>query len=162
MKLWSIRLLISIATIALSASLLMSSRALAQADQLITQLTSQVGVSEQQAGGGVGALMKYAEQSLDKEQFAEISDALPELTDLLKSAPAVDEESSTASQLSSLLGEGDTATKAKRLASLRDSLDKLGLSTDQITKFVPVVIDYAKSKGGDSIAGLLKQALSTL
>ena len=157
-----LRFIIGIAATAVSASLLISNKAYAQADQLITQLASQVGVSEQQVAGGVGALMKYAEQTLDKEQFAEISDALPGLTDLLKSAPDVDEESSTAAQLSSLLGEGDTANKAKKLANLRDSLDKLGLSTEQIAKFIPVVIDYAKSKGGDSIAGLLKQALSTI
>ena len=36
------------------------------------------------------------------------------------------------------------------------------MSPEQITQFVPVIVDYAKSKGGDAISALLKQALPTL
>ena len=134
----------------------------AQTDQLIAQLMSETGVSEQQAGGGIGALMQYVQQSLDPEQFAKINEAVPELTSLLQSAPALDEDSSTVTQLSALLGEGETADRAKRLAQLRNSLDKLNLSSEQLTEFIPKVLDYAKSKGGDSIAQLLQQVLATL
>lgn len=158
----SIKLLISVVTFALCTMVVLTPRAFAQSDQLVEQLAERMGVSKQQAGGGVGALMQYAQQSLDQEQFAEIIDTLPELADLLGSAPAIDQDSSTITQLSALLGEGDTAEAAKRLANLRNSLDKLGLSSGQIKQFIPTVIDYAKAKGGGSIATLLRQALSTL
>lgn len=162
MKLFSIKLLISIVTSALLVTLVLTNKSIAQSGQIVTQLASQVGVSEQQAGGGIGALMKYAQQSLDQEQFAKVANALPELAGLLESAPAIDQDSTTVTQLSTLLGESDTADTAKKLANLHNSLDKLGLNSEQIRQFIPVVIDYAKSKGGDAIAGLLGQALSTL
>lgn len=162
MKLFSSKLLISIVAASVFASTLPMSRTFAQADELITQLASKVGLSEQKISGGVGALMKYTQESLSPEQFAQISDALPELTGLLDSAPALDQDASTVSQLSSLLGDGDTAEKAKRLANLRGSFEQLGISSEQIKQLVPAIVEYAKSKGGDSIAGLLQQVLTAL
>ena len=134
----------------------------AQTNELVTQLASKVGLSEEKISGGVGALMKYTQESLSPEQFAQISDALPELTGLLDSAPALGEDASTASQLSSLLGDSDTAAKAKRLTELRDSFKQLGIDSEQIKQFVPAIVDYAKANGGDSIAGLLQQVLTAL
>lgn len=138
------------------------SKAIAQTEQLITQLAAATGISEQQVDGGIGALMKYVQQSLEPEQFARIADALPKLAGLVDSAPPVDQSTSTVTQLSTLLGDDDTAGKAEKIMTLRNSLDSLGLSSEQIAQFVPAIVDYAKSRGGGAIANLLKQALPTL
>jgi len=134
----------------------------AQIGELTESLTSQLGISEAQASGGVGALMNYAKQGLAPEKFAQVADALPDLTGLIGSMPAAGEASANAAQLATMLGNSEGASAAAQLVGLKESLDKLGLSGEQVAQFVPMIVDYAKSKGGDAVAALLRQALPAL
>ena len=45
------------------------------------------------------------------------------------------------------------------MAGLAGSFSKLGLSPDKVGEFVPVVLSYVQSKGGDSVRNLLAGAL---
>lgn len=162
MKILSHRTITSLAAASLFAMLAVSSPAPAQSADLINMLTSQLGISAEQASGGAGALMNYAKQSLDAEKFAEIANAVPDLAGLVDAAPAATEGSSAAGQLASALGESDSAGTLNKLAGLQGGFDKLGMSPEQITQFVPVVLDYAKSMGGDAVSAILKQALPAL
>ena len=56
-----------------------------------------------------------------------------------------------------MLGKGGGG--AASIAELAGSFAKLGLSSDMVGKFIPIVLDYAQTKGGDEIANLLKMAL---
>jgi hypothetical protein len=67
-----------------------------------------------------------------------------------------------ASALGAKVGADDTLSKAAGLASLADSFSDLGLDSDMIGKFVPVILEYVGGKGGDSKAALLKKALGLL
>ena len=158
----SVKVCILSMAVSLLAMPMLISKTIAQTDQLVAQLATQLGVSQQQVDGGIGALMKYAEKSLAPEQFSQIADALPELVEMRHAVPADDENASKVKELSALLGDDDTAAQAEKLASLRSSMDKLDLSSEHIGQFIPALIDYAKSRGGDTIANLLKQALLAL
>ena len=43
--------------------------------------------------------------------------------------------------------------------NLGSSFEKLGLSSDIVAKFVPVVVDYVDTKGGSEVGGIIKKVL---
>jgi hypothetical protein len=45
------------------------------------------------------------------------------------------------------------------VASLAGSFSDLGMDVGMVQKFLPIVLSYAKSKGGDMVSGLLTSAL---
>jgi hypothetical protein len=59
--------------------------------------------------------------------------------------------------ISSALGGG--AEKLGGLASLASGFEGLGLDSGMIGKFVPIIISFVQSKGGDSAKNLLEGVL---
>lgn len=124
---------------------------------LVGLLTKNLGVTDQQAEGGAGAIFNSAAQQMSAEDFAKVSDAMPEVGSLIAAAPAADTGSGTLGGLSSTLSKSGGGMAS--LADLAGSFSKLGLSSDMVGKFIPIVLEYAQAQGGDEIAGLLKMAL---
>ncbi len=124
---------------------------------LVGLLTKNLGVTDQQAEGGAGAIFNSAAQQMSAEDFAKVSGAMPEVGSLIAAAPAADAGSGTLGGLSSMLSKGGGGMAS--LADLAGSFSKLGLSGDMVGKFIPIVLEYAQAQGGDEIAGLLKMAL---
>ena len=121
---------------------------------LAQTLVSQLNVTETQASGGAGAILSYAKSALPTNEYAKVESAVPEAAELVKQAPAVDSATSAAG---SALGKaGGTAAG---VASLGSSFEKLGLTTDMVGKFVPVVVGYVDKKGGSEVGGILKKVL---
>lgn len=124
---------------------------------LITQLVDTLGITDKQAEGGVGALFNNAKENLSTEDFKKASDAVPGVDKYMAEAPSTDSESDAgllkSSGLSSL---GGSASKIGSMAGLTDSFSKLGMNSETMTKFIPVVTDYMESEAGSSVAGLLK------
>ena len=119
---------------------------------LVSILTKSLGVTKQQAEGGSGAMFKEASRNMSAEDFAKVTDALPEVNALMKAAPTSD--SGTMGGLSSTLGKAGGSISS--IAGLTSAFSKLGLSADMVQKFTPIVLKYAQSMGGDTVANLLK------
>ena len=122
---------------------------------LVQTLSKQLNVSEDQAAGGAGAIFQYAKGALPSEEYGKVEKAVPEATDLIKKAPATD---STASAAAGALGK--TGSQAAGLASLTSSFDKLGMSSDMVGKFTPIVVNYAEQKGGPAVGTILRGVLT--
>jgi len=122
---------------------------------LVQTLSKQLNVSEDQAAGGAGAIFQYAQTALPGDQYGKVAKAVPEAADLIKKAPATD---STASAVGGALGK--TGTQAAGLASLTSSFDKLGMSSDMVGKFTPIVVNYAEQKGGAEVGTILRGVLT--
>jgi len=120
---------------------------------LVSMLVGNLGVTEKQAKGGSGALFQNAKDKLSPDDFQKVSATVPEMDDYLASAPAAKESGGALGKLSSL-GEG--AGKVGSMAGLTNSFSQLGMDSGMLSKFIPVVLQYVQSKGGDSTAGLLK------
>ena len=118
---------------------------------LISALTSQLGVSNDQAMGGSGALFGMAKQALGDSDFAAISDSVPGMDSILAAAP---QSSGLTEKLGGMMG--GSAEKATGLASVAGSFSELGLSPEMTGKFVPVILDYVKSSGGEGVMNTLK------
>jgi hypothetical protein len=126
--------------------------------ELLDLLTSQLGVSADQAKGGAGALFNLAKQQLGGEDFSQITAALPGVEALLDAAPDGGGISGAIGGLASKLGGG--AENLGGLASLAGAFKGLGLDMDMIGKFVPVILSFAQDKGGDTIKELLAGVLN--
>jgi hypothetical protein len=122
---------------------------------LVQTLAKQLNVTDAQAAGGAGAIFNYAKGALPTNEYAKVESAVPESTDLIKQAPATDATSAAAGAL------GKAGGTAAGIAGLGSSFQKLGLSTDMVGQFVPVVVDYVDKKGGSEVGGILKKVLTT-
>lgn len=119
---------------------------------LVSSLTKNLGVSNEQAMGGAGALLGLAKKTLSSSEFAKISESIPGMDSLLSAAPKA---AGLTEKLGGLGGSTDTASG---LASVAGSFSKLGLSPDMAGKFVPEILDYTKSSGGEGVMNMLKGA----
>ena len=132
-------------------------------NELIGLLVKQLGVNDSQATGGAGLLFKLAQEKLGSADFGKIASSLGGVQDLIKAAPAAGGAANMLGGLASMLGGGATgkaAGGAAVLAQLVSGFSSLGLNKDMIAKFVPVILGFAQSKGGDTVKALLQKALS--
>ena len=118
---------------------------------LVSQLTKGLSITPTQASGGAGALFSLAKSRLTAEEFTKVAGAVPGMDGLLKAAPATRELPGLSTFGSSLPGG------LGGMASAAGSFQKLGLSPDMISKFVPVLLSYVQSRGGASTSALLSK-----
>lgn len=155
---------IALASVAVMATLIWHglSPAFAGTSELIGQLTSQLGVTAKQATGGAGSVFSLAKSKLSAEDFGKVASVVPDMDTLLSATPQRDATSSmtspATSAASSLLGKG-AAGSLGDLASLVGPFSQLGLSSNMIGKFVPVILDFVGGKGGPAVQSLLAGAL---
>lgn len=126
-------------------------------NELITQLVSRLGVQEGQAKGGAGLLLKLAQSKLGGD-FSKVSAAVPGLQDLIKSAPEAGGAAKLLGGLAGALGGGKAGGLAD-LASLAGGFSQLKLDPQMISKFVPVILSFVQSKGGQEAVKLLASVL---
>lgn len=112
--------------------------------ELVGILTSQLGVTESQAAGGAGALFGMAKGALSESDYGQVAGALPGIEDLISQAPQVSQKKS------------DLAGKLGGMALVNDQFAKLGLDAGMVSQFIPIVLSYANSAGGETVMNLLK------
>ena len=125
--------------------------------ELVDELVKNLGVSEDAAKGGSGLIFNLVKDKLGAGDFGKVAGALPGITGLMKSAPESGGVLGGIEKLASGLGGG--AGQLGNLASLAGGFSKLGLDSGMIGKFIPIILSFAESKGGDVIKSLLEKAL---
>jgi hypothetical protein len=125
-------------------------------DDLIRKLSKDLGVSRDQARGGLVALLRTGQQNMTKQDFAEFVADIPGADRLLKNAPAQSKLSSFAGGLGSLLGG---RSGPGRWAGLAASFTELGVDLDTAKKFGPIVIEYVREHGGENLVEKMRAAL---
>lgn len=154
------RLRFKFATIFLTTLTLFFTHAIlfAQETSLISLLTQQLGVTEMQAQGGAGSIFNFAKEKLSPQEFSQVSNAVPNMNGLLEAAPK--KETSMGGMFggaTSMLGGG--GSNLEGLASLASSFSQLGLSPDMVNQFVPIILNYVKGNGGETVSNLLAAVL---
>jgi hypothetical protein len=115
----------------------------AMKDPLIAGLTSKLGVTDNQAKGGMGSLLTLAKEKLGGADFSKLTSLIPQASKYMD----------TAKQLGAVTGP------LKDKAGLNGALSKLGMTSETVNKFVPVVLDYVGKIGGDSAKSMLANVL---
>ena len=123
----------------------------AQGSELVQLLSKSLGVTSEQASGGAGALFELAKKQLKPEDFAKIANVVPGMDGMLKSAPSAG--GGMASSLGSMMGGS-----AGGMGTVLEQFKALGLSSEMVGKFMPVITKYVESKGGKTVASLLANA----
>jgi Protein of unknown function VcgC/VcgE (DUF2780) len=110
---------------------------------LLGMLTSKLGVTQNQAEGGVGSILKLAQEKLVKGDFDQVAAVIPGASKYLDKAKS----------LGAFTGNLDN------VAGLNGALGKLGISPDTAARFIPAVTDFVGKAGGSKVGGLLKSVL---
>jgi hypothetical protein len=126
-------------------------------DDLIRKLTKDLGVSRDQARGGVVALLRAGQQNMARPDFEQFVADIPGADKLLSTAPAQSTLSTLAGGLGSLFG--GRSGGAGRWAGLAASFTELGIDLDTAKQFGPIVIEYVRQHGGENLVGKIRAAL---
>ena len=114
-----------------------------QSSGLVSALTQQLGVTDTQAAGGVGGMLKLAQEKLSAGDFDQVAKAIP----------GADKYLATAKQF---LGGANVGSAS----GLQGIFSKLGMSPDMVDKFKPIVTDYVSKNGGEKAGSLLAGTLN--
>jgi hypothetical protein len=113
---------------------------------IITELASRSGVSPETAKKGLGVLLAAFQHALPAESFAKIEGAIPGADRLLADAQAEGEQpsggvlGSIKNLAGKLFGGGGDA------AALASQFGQLGFSPEQVSRFLPQVLEFLKGK----------------
>jgi hypothetical protein len=111
---------------------------------LLGTLTSQLGVSEDQARGGLGSYLTLLQEKLAKGDFDKIASLVPGASGYLESAKKL----------------GAVTGPLNNLQGLNGALGKLGMNADTVAKFTPTVTQYLGKLGGPTVQKMLAGALT--
>ena len=120
-------------------------------DSLVDMVTSQLGVSDTQATGGLGAIFKTAQSSLSAGEFSQIAAAVPGMDSLLSAAPSGESSG----------GLGGLLAQAGSAGELMSAFDSLGLNSDQLASFTKIITDYFDSSEESGLSDLLMKGLGS-
>jgi hypothetical protein len=135
-------------TLALAFALTLLTAALPASAQslpnpLLTTLTKSLGVSQDQAEGGIGSMLTLAQEKLAAGDFDKIAAVIPGAGKYLEKAKAL----------------GAVTGPLTNAAGLSSAFGKLGISPETAAKFMPKVTKYVGKVGGKDVGALLSNAL---
>ena len=121
---------------------------------LIQKITDQLQVSRQQAEGGVGLLLRYAQTRLSSTDFLRVAEAVPAVSDLIGKAPR---------QIDEVPGVAQTAWRRVfsgwgALAPLQEESERLGLDRAAIDNFIAIMTEHFCERSGEAVEILLREA----
>jgi hypothetical protein len=123
-------------------------------DGLLDSVTSNLGVSNEQAKGGMAALVNYAKQNISEEQFAMLTDKVPGLDSVLEYLPMIKEASSGG--LGGLMDKAASYNETLgQLNNLNKQFESLGLDTDMIKGYADQATQYLDTPQGQEAKKLL-------
>lgn len=122
---------------------------------LVDILAHRLGVSQQQALGGAGAIFQLAQNKMAPDAFTAMARSIPGMEQMLGAAPPM---SNLSSGLSSLMGDQNNTLGS--VAALAASFQQLDLAPDMVGQFIPIITNYVRQASGDATASLLQSALT--
>ena len=116
--------------------------------ELVGQLATELGSTQDQAAGAAGSLFGLAKSQLKPADWSKVAAAVPGMTSLLHSAPKMGGK-----------GAASALGAAGGLAGIASSFQKLGLNPDLVAKAVPILTSFVTKSGGADVGNLLASVL---
>lgn len=126
--------------------------------ELVGLLTKQLSITPAQATGGAGTIFGLAKHHLSSTDFSKIAAAVPGMSGFLKAAPVVSAPSSGGG-IPGISSVAASLPGASSLASAGSAFQKLGLSPDMVSRFLPIINQFLQAKGGPAVSSLLSKGL---
>ncbi len=129
---------------------------------LVSMVSDNLGVSEEQSQGGVASIFDYAKENLSSGEYTELASNLPGLDSLMDYVPEVSADSSSnSSALSGLLNKAsEYSSSLSSINELKKQFEALGLDADMISSFVTQINAYLS--GDSDTQALLQSGLGKL
>jgi hypothetical protein len=127
---------------------------------MINSITENLGVTPEQAKGGLGSLMSYVKSSGSSEQFSALSSAIPGLKQVLSAAPSVSANQDGVAGLLNKAAEYNQTLKS--INTVKQQFEALGLSPQMIASFIQQAKSYLDTPQGQQAKKLLTESLSKL
>ena len=116
---------------------------ISSSDPLVAGLKSTLGVTDNQAQGGLGSILTLAQEKLAKGDFDKIAQVIPGSQKYLDAAKKL----------------GAVTGPLTNSAGLKSAYSRLGIPADTAAKFTPTVLDAVGKVGGDSVRNMLAGVL---
>ena len=140
---WIVGALAALPAVAGAQSLDSLKGLLSSSDPIVGALKSALGVTDNQAEGGLGSILTLAQEKLAKGDFDKIAQVVPGTQKYLDAAKKL----------------GAVTGPLTNSAGLNSALGRLGIAPETAAKFTPTVLDAVGKVGGDSVKNLLAGAL---
>lgn len=108
-------------------------------------LESQLGVTADQAEGGIGSMLSLAREKLDADQFQRLAGAIPGAEGYLEAAKRL----------------GAVTGPLQNLTQLNEALGRLGIPPETAARFIPAATELVGQFGGEEAGNLLASALGS-
>jgi hypothetical protein len=114
----------------------------------LPELASESGISTDQAKKGVGAVLSTLKEKLPADAFAKVQSAVPDSAGMMAAAEAGKEPSGGGGVLGAVKGMAEKlfGGGAGAVPALMAKLQGLGLSAEQLQKFLPNALEFLKGK----------------
>lgn len=122
-------------------------------DELIKQLTSQLGIDESVAKNAAGKAMAMVKSHAGDDLFSKISSAVPGVEEMAAADDDDAAEPAGGGMLGKLAGMASSAIGGKAGGGLEiaSALTSTGLGTDQVGGFMTMLVNFLKEKVGSEV-----------
>ena len=112
-------------------------------ESALGKLATSTGMSSETAQAALGSMLMLTQRRVDTGQFQQIAEYIPRWSEYIDAGRQM----------------GAFSESISTPAELNDAFKKLGLTPEQVGKFVPAVTDYLQKVGGPEVAGFMRGAL---
>ncbi len=127
-------------------------------DGLLNSVTSNLGVTSEQAKGGIAALFNFAKQNISAEQFSALTAKIPGIDSVMQYLPVVEEM--TKGGLGGLMDQAASYNESlSNLNQLNKQFESLGLNTGMIKDYAQQAKNYLDGANGQEAKQLLVDGL---
>lgn len=131
-------------------------------NDMVKMLSDSLEVDQTQAEGGLGSIFNYLQSNVSADQFAQLSDSLPGIGELIKSAPDVS-NMANAEGLSGLLDKAaEYSESLKAVNNVKKQFEALGLKPEMIGQFIQQAQVYLDTEQGQQAKQILNQGIGKL
>lgn len=141
-----------------------SASAMPSAEGLVGMLTSGLGVNNNQASGGMGAIFNYVKNNVSANEYSQLAKSIPGVSGLVSQMPDISQLSSGSSEgIGGLLNKAsEYSDSLKAINDVKNQFEALGLKPEMISNFITTAQSYLNTEQGQQANKLLTEGLGKL
>jgi hypothetical protein len=120
--------------------------------ELVEHLVLRLGITREQAEGGAGVLLGFAQQRLSADQFRQVADAIPGVSDLIARSPRLELPLPGGwwNLVLRYVGRGGS------IVAVAGVFRSLGLNKSLLPQFAAGILQYVRTRGAQEAEAALR------
>lgn len=133
--------------------------ALPSIEGMLDSITSNLGVSQEQAQGGMASVLSFVKDNASKEQFAALAEYVPGIDSVMAYLPEVPKVDSSDALGGLVAKAAEMSESVAQLNDLKQRFDGLGLDTSMIKQYIEQAREYLDTPAGQEAKKLFSENL---